>query len=170
MKLRSFSLAAMAASAMLISSCGGSDSPGAVQTPESPTAEEIQDLVESGAVDEIADAAGVSEACVEVSLAMSAATGGMVPGADTGALDVEAMKRSFDAIKGRAPEDLRPDIDIVKNAMAEYMAILASYGGDFTSMMMDQEAAERFAAVFDDASFSEASERFSTWLEEVCSN
>lgn len=170
MKLRSFSLAAVAASAVLIASCGGSDSPAAVQSPESPSAEEIQDLVESGAVDEIAEAAGVSEACVELSLAMSAATGGMVPGADSETLDVEAMKRSFDAIKGQAPEDLRSDIEIVKNGMAEYMTILASYGGDFSAMMMDQEASERFAAVFDDASFAEASERFSTWLGEVCSN
>ena len=152
----------------ILSSCGGSSNDG-VATSE-PTAQEIQDLIDSGQVDEIAEASGVSEACVELSLAMAASSGAMMPGSDEATIDVDALNRSFDAIKSQAPEDLRDDIEIVKKAMAEYMAVLAEYGNDFSAMMMDPEASERFSSVFDDENFAVAADRFSQWLSEVCAD
>lgn len=157
------------AAALVATSCGGSsDSSGASQPVDTVTAEQIQDLAESGMADEIAEASGVPEACVELSLAMAAATGGMVPGAGDGLVDIDALNRSFDAIKGMAPDDLLDDIDIVKNGMAEYLSVFAEYGNDIEAMMTDPEALQRFSSVFDDEKFSEASENFSTWLETVC--
>lgn len=156
---------------LVLAACGGSD--GGTTAPEastSPSAENLQDLAESGAVDEIAEAAGVSEACVQLSLAMAAAAGGMVPSeSGDGSIDVEILNRSFDAIKGEAPADLQNDIEIVKNGMAQYLTVLAEYGNDMTALMMDPEAAERFTSVFENEQFSTASERFSAWMDTVCS-
>lgn len=153
-----------------LTACGGSDgaSP-SMETSGSPTAEQIQDLAESGAVDDIADAAGVSEACVELSLAMASAAGGIVPqeSGDT-MLDLQSLNRSFDAIKSEAPDDLKGDIDIVKEAMGKYLSVLSEYGNDFTAMMSNPEAAEKFAAAFDDEAYAAASERFTDWINSVC--
>lgn len=161
-----FVLSAMLVGALLFASCGGSDS-SSDSDAEGPSASEVQDLVESGDAGDIAEAAGVSEACVELSLAISAATAGMAPGTGP-VLDIESLNKSFDAIKGEAPENLRADIEIVKKGMAEYLSLLADYGNDFTVVMTAPEAIERFANVFDEE-FSAASERFGKWMESVCS-
>lgn len=166
---RRFLLLASAAT-LLLSSCGGSsDSSDSPVTTDAPSAEQIQDLVDSGAADDIARATGLSEACIQLSLAISAAAGGMVPGVEVQDFDSETLGKSFDAIKGEAPANLREDIEVVKRGMSEYLAVLADYGNDFTAMMANPQAMERFSAIFDDESFAQASERFSAWIESVCS-
>jgi hypothetical protein len=155
--------------ALIFGSCGGSDStPSGSESSEQISVEQMQDLAGSGVVDDIAEASGVPEACVELSLAMASATGGMIPGADNTAVDTESLQRSFDFIKAAAPDDLIGDIDIVKAGMLNYLSILAEYGYDFTALMTDPQALERFSSVFDNDAFAGASERFSTWLDSVC--
>ncbi len=155
-------VAAASAASILLMACGGSDS--SSESPAEPAAEQTQDTIDFGSADEIAQASGLPEACIELSLAISAATAGMVPGSE---FDIESLDRSFDAIKGEAPEELRNDIEIVKKGLSRYLTVLSEYGNDVTQMMNDPEAMQRFAEAFDDE-FSQASERFSQWMESVC--
>ncbi len=159
----------IAVATLTATSCGGSSESSSTAASSDPlSAQEIQDLADSGMVEEIADAAGVPQACLELSLAMATASGGMVPGSDETGIDSDALAQSFDAIRDMAPGDLQGDVEIVKEGMTEYLEVLAEFGNDFTAMMADPAALERFSSVFDDETFSEATDRFSVWLETVC--
>lgn len=155
--------------ALVAGACGGSNnSSNAIEPPDSVSVEQMQDLAESGAIDEIAQASGVPEACLEITMAMAAATGGMIPGSEASPTDIGAIERSFDAVKDMAPDDLVGDIETVKNGMAEYLSVFAEYGNDIEAMMADPGALERMSSVFDDENFSAAAERFSSWMETIC--
>lgn len=150
--------------------CGGSGSSSNDASSASLSPGEIQDLATSGAAGDIAKASGVPEACVQLSLAMAAATGGAISGETAqNEPSVDSLEKSFEAIKSAAPDDLKSDVDTVAQALTSYYGILSEFDGDFSAMMTNPDAASRFAAIFDDENYAGAAERFSQWLSEVCS-
>jgi len=163
---------AQAATTLLLGACGGDDfnhaSSGGVGT-ESDT--DLDDFTSAmGNMDDMAEMSGVPKECLEISMAMVGAMGGM--GAVGGGIDdtqyLANLPAAFDALRSKAPAELHGDIDIVKVVYAKYFDILKKYDYDFTKLAANPSALEEMSAVMDNEKFEQASERFSTWLDSVC--
>ncbi|MGA0879073.1 MAG: hypothetical protein ACO3SP_08155 [Ilumatobacteraceae bacterium] len=155
-------LMALASGSLLLVSCGGDDP---VASGDQSNMSEVSVALEN--LDETAALAGVPEECLSISMAMMTAMGA----AGATATDAEALAgvpAAFEAIRGKAPEELRGDIDTVKAGFVEYLAILERYGYDYTAMIADAGAVEEMSGVMSSEEFMAANERVSTWLDELC--
>jgi len=165
-------ISALVAATFILAACGGDssgDSLGELGTDassiDSSDLGSSSDILEN--MDGAAEMAGVPEECLEISMAMVGAMG--IVGNDMG--DTEALANvpaAFDAIRSKAPEELRSDIDIVKAGYANYLDILERYDYDFAKLSADPAAVEEMADAMNVDGFDEASERFNAWLDSVC--
>lgn len=168
MTLRTSAMVFAVAASLVGVNCGGSDA--SSDTPASAGQDtQVDDVVDGGNSSDLADATGVSKACLDLSLAIATAAGSTAP-SDSGdvSVDVDSLNKSFEAIKSQAPNDIRADIDIVKKGLSTYLGILAKYENDFTAMMADEEAMATFNSVFADEEYVQASERFNSWMDSIC--
>lgn len=157
------------AAALLLGACGGDDMSNApVAVGDSVSSAEISDIADAmGDVEAMAAASGVPEYCLEISIAMMSAMGA-VGGAMTDSQTLANIPAAFEAIRGQAPEELRSDIDIVRDGYASYLSILAEYDYDFVKVSSDAAAIEKMSQIMDSAEFNESSERFNAWIDSVC--
>lgn len=170
---RSGLISALVAATFILAACGGDssgDSLGELGTDassiDSSDLGSSSDILEN--MDGAAEMAGVPEECLAISMAMMGALGT----ADSDVTDTEALANipaAFEAIRSKAPEDLRGDIDTVQAGYQEYLDILQRYDYDFTKMSADPSAIEEMSTVMSGDEFIEASTRFNTWLDSVCS-
>lgn len=166
-------IGALVATTFILAACGG-DSSGDSSGDISADAASVDssDLASSSDVlenmDGVAEMAGVPEECLAISMAMMGALGTE----NSDVTDTEALANipaAFEAIRSKAPEDLRGDIDTVQAGYQEYLDILQRYDYDFTKMSADPSAIEEMSTVMSGDEFIEASTRFNTWLDSVCS-
>lgn len=165
-------ISALVAATFILAACGGDssgDSSGGINTDSASgdSSDLSSDILED--MDAAAEMAGVPEECLAISMAMVGAMG--VDGNDM--TDTEALANvpaAFDAIRSKAPEELRGDIDIVKDSYAKYLDILKRYDYDFAKLSADPAAIEEMSEAMSVEGFDEASERFNTWLDSVCGN
>lgn len=161
----------LAASAvtLLVAACGGDDmsTVGAGGT-DGDSSVDMGDMTDAMPdAGDLAAVSGVSESCMEISLAMAAGMGAM--GGNVTDTDYLAnFPKAFDSIRDLAPEELRGDLDIVRDTYAAYFAILAKYDYDFMQVSANPEAIEEMSEVMDNEKFNESSERFSAWLDSIC--
>jgi hypothetical protein len=165
-------VSALVAATFILAACGGDssgDSSGDIGTDatsvDSSDLGSGSDILEN--MDGAAEMAGVPEECLEISMAMVGAMG--VVGNDM--TDTEALANvpaAFDAIRSKAPEELRGDIDIVKAGYANYLEILKRFDYDFAKLSADPAAVEEMSEAMNVEGFDEASERFNAWLDSVC--
>lgn len=173
--VRTRAVIAFTAATLLIAACGGSDPVGTAsegivaETPNDPdSAIDFSDAM--GNAGDLAAASGVPEYCLEISMAMASAMGAMgaMGGTVTDADYLANIPKAFDSLRELAPEELRKDIEIVRDTFAAYLAIFAKFDFDITKMSADPAAIEEMSQVMDDESFNESNERFSAWLDSVC--
>lgn len=118
-------------------------------------------------IDEAAALSGVSQECLEITSAMVMAMGS--GGATLGdAESLAQVPQAFDSLRDKAPEDLRADIDIVKEGYVEYLAVLEKYDYDYNALIADPNGVAEMSGVMSSDEFVAASERFNNWLDTVC--
>lgn len=160
---------AVSAVALLGAACGGDDlsnvASGGADSDSSMDMSDMADAMPDAG--DLAAVSGVSESCMEISLAMASALGAM--GGNVTDTDYLAnFPKAFDSIRGLAPAELSKDLDIVRDTYTAYFAILEKYDYDFMQVSANPEAIEEMSKVMDNEAFNESSERFSTWLDSVC--
>lgn len=147
----------------VVSSCGGNDG-------LSGGSEAIDMSDVSVALDELGDLgelAGVPEECMTISMAMISALGGMSEDAS----DVETLgnlPNAFDAVRELAPEEIRGDVDIVKEGFQQYIDVFAEYDYDYNAILSDTEAMTKLSESMSSEEFLAANDRFNAWFEDLC--
>jgi hypothetical protein len=126
-------------------------------TEEETTEEETTDTTETSASDDFATA----ENCEEF-----AQIGAQVSEAITGTADVDEIKAAFDELAAAAPDDIKPDFEV----LAEYMAAIAeALGGvDVGAGETPDPSALAKLAQIDAAEATAASTNISRWVTENC--
>lgn len=157
-------LVALTAGTLLLAACGGDDP---VASSDLSDMTDVSVALEN--LDETAALAGVPEECLAISMAMVTAMG-TAGGTATDAEALAGVPDAFDAIRDKAPEDLRGDIDTVKAGFVEYLAILERFDYDYTAMIADPGAVEEMSGVMSSDEFMAANERFNTWLDDLCNS
>lgn len=158
---------AVSAATLLVVACGGDD-PGSIASGDANSSMDMNDVADAMEItDDIAAMSGVPESCVEISLAMASAMGAM--GGNVTDTDYLAnFPKSFDSIRGLAPDDLSNDLDIVRDTYTAYFEILEKYDYDFMQVSANPDVIEELSQLMDDEAFIESNERFNTWLSSVC--
>lgn len=158
-------LVTLAATSLVVAACGGDDPVGSSSAGDISDMSDVSLALEN--MDDVADLAGVPEECLAISMAMVSAMG--VSG-DT-ATDAEALAdlpAAFEAVRDKAPEELRGDIDVVKAGYEEYLTLLERYDYDYTAMLADSGAMDEMSGIMSSDEFVAANERFNTWLDGIC--
>ena len=126
-------------------------------TEEETTETEDTDTTETSASDDFA----TSENCEEF-----AKIGAQVSEAVTGTADVDEIKAAFDQLAAAAPDDIKPDFEV----LAEYMTAVAdALGGvDVGAGETPDPAALAKLAQLDSAAATTASTNISKWVTENC--
>ena len=127
------------------------------ETTEETTETEDTDTTETSASDDFA----TSENCEEF-----AKIGAQVSEAVTGTADVDEIKAAFDQLAAAAPDDIKPDFEV----LAEYMTAVAdALGGvDVGAGETPDAAALAKLAQLDSAAATTASTNISKWVTDNC--
>ncbi|MFM8528914.1 MAG: hypothetical protein ACKOD2_04405 [Ilumatobacteraceae bacterium] len=146
-----------------VSACGGDDSLGADSANI-----DVSDV--SVALDELGnlgELAGVPEECMTISMAMLSAIGGM--SAESTDIDsLTNLPNAFDAVRELAPEELRGDVDTVRDGFQEYIDVFAEFDYDYNAILSDSEAMEKLSDSMSSEEFLAANDRFNAWFERLC--
>jgi hypothetical protein len=126
-------------------------------TDEETTDEETTDTTETSASDDFATA----ENCEEF-----AQIGAQVSEAITGTADVDEIKAAFDELAAAAPDDIRPDFEV----LARYMTAIAEAlgGADLGAGETPDPSALAKLAQIDATEATAASTNISRWVTENC--
>lgn len=155
-------LVALASGSLLLAACGGDDP---IAAGDMSDMSDVSVALEN--LDETAALAGIPEECLAISMAMMTALG-TAGGTATDAEALAGVPEAFEAIRDKAPEDLRGDIDTVNAGFVQYLAILERYDYDYAAMIADPAAVEEMSGVMSSDEFLAANERFNTWLDDLC--
>lgn len=147
----------------VVSSCGGDDglSGGSDAIDSSDVSTALDELGNLG------ELAGVPEECMTISMAMLSALGGM--SAESTDIDsLTNLPNAFDAVRELAPEEIRGDVDIVREGFQEYIDVFAQFDYDYNAILSDTEAMTKLSESMSSEEFLAANDRFNAWFEDLC--
>jgi hypothetical protein len=170
-------LLAVAAFALPVVGCGGSDEAGSdtdtVAVTETTTDETTTDETESDTTetDTDTDASGTfaSGDCAELAES-SSKLGEILAASGTAGGDIEAASDAFQSFVDEAPEEIRADVQVLANVYAQYAEVFQDIdlqAGETPSAEDALKLSQALSSI-DQTEVAEASQRISTWASANC--
>jgi hypothetical protein len=119
------------------------------------------DLPSDDELDDLADLAGVDEACLG-GLYLAAGMFGF-----TDEASAKEAQEYFEEARDDLPDEIRDDFDVVADAMRTYGEVLAEHDYDFAKLMADADAQAALEDL-ESPEYTEATDNLDAWFSENC--